>query len=292
MSARRRTSSGRRTGRQPVVDLAVLFLLGGCTTTRPVAPPDGAESWEIHDVEELVTFALFDPVAAGVQLPHGLRFLRADEVPIPFVREHVERRPEIAGWAFTFIEITRQSDFLIDGRGPRLPENGAIALWFAPVDASELAAELAGQPLSQAILEAVGSVAGLGFWVPDREFVAYMREKGHHAEYGEATLAQDGTGGYRGTLRLDGLSVQASARPEGDPELEPASDTQVLFSPLAGPSRAVVIAAANPSHQACEAEWKLAGSHPLGGALLFGPTFRTTYPDPLKGRVFSVGGHP
>jgi hypothetical protein len=271
--------------------LATLFLLGACAATRPdSAPADGAASWEIRDPDEIVTFALFDPETSGVELPHGLRFMRAGEAPIPFVQELVAQRPDVAGWAFTFIEITRQSDFLIDGRGPAMPRDGAIALWFAPVDTTELAERIAGEPLSQAILQAGGSVVGLGIWLPDREFVAYMRAKGHHAEYGEATLAQDGAGGFRGALRADGLSVQVSARPEGDPQTEAVSETQMLFSPLAGPSRAVEIAAANPSHQSCAAEWALAGSHPLGRALLFGPTYRTTYPEPLTGRVFSVRG--
>lgn len=288
---RRRSPSWHRPTRPLELGLAVVFFLAGCVETRTDSPPpDGAESWEIRDTEEIVTFALFDPDASGVELPRGLRFMRADEMPMPFVQEYVEQRPDVAGWAFTFIEITKQHEFLIDGRGPSLPRDGAIALWFAPVDASELVEATAGEPLSQAILEAQGSVVGLGIWMPDREFVAYMREKGHHAEYGEATLAEDGTGGYRGALRLDGLSIQVSARPEGDPQTEAGSGTQIVFSPLACPSRAVVIAASDPSHQSCAAEWTLAGSHPLGGALLLGPTFRTTYPDPLKGRVFSVGG--
>lgn len=271
--------------------MSIALLLTACASTRSDSPqPDGSVSWEIRDPEEIVTFVLFDPNTSGITLPHGLRFMRADEAPMPFAQELVAQRPELAAWAFSFFEFTKQAAFLIDGRGPKLPNDGAIALWFAPVDASELAAATAGEPLSQAIQEAAGSVAGLGIWMQDRDFIAYMREKGHHAEYGEAVLEPDGAEGLRGLLRLDGLSVHATARTEGDPQTEPVSDTQVLLSPLPGPSRAVVLSASNPSHQPCTAEWTLQGSHVLGRAVQFGPTFRTTYPAALTGRAFWVGG--
>ncbi len=265
------------------------LLIAACSTTRSDSlPPEGAASWEIHGMEEYVTFVLFDPAASGIELPHSLRWMRADEAPMPFVKEYVASHPEVAGFAFSFIEITKQSQFVVDGRSPELPENGGIALWFAPVDASAFVAKTSGSALATAIQGSEGSVVGLGIWMQDRQFVDYLRELGHHAEYGEVTLVDDGTGRARGLLRTDELTIDLSALPHGDSMTEDVAATQILFSSQLGPSRALVISAANPTHRECQADWSLTGRHPLGRAVRVGPTFRTTYPAALTGRAYAV----
>jgi len=87
-------------------------------------PPGGTTSWEIQKPEEIVTFVLFDPKSRGVSLPTGLRFVSARDAKLPEIQEYVKQHPEPAEWAFSFIEITRQKAFLLDGRAPALPRTG------------------------------------------------------------------------------------------------------------------------------------------------------------------------
>ncbi len=214
--------------------LATTCLALGSTAAAALAqqlPPGGTTSWEIQKPEEIVTFVLFDPKAPGVALPAGLRFVLARDAQMPEVQEHVKQHPEHAEWAFSFIEITRQKAFLLDGRAPSLPKDGGVGLWFAPVDPSQLANEITKEAFDSIIAPSLGSVLGLGIWIPDREYVAYMRARGHHAEYGQVSLAVDGTGAYKGEIRLGNLHIRSSARPHGDGQEDPSSGTQVLFAP-------------------------------------------------------------
>jgi hypothetical protein len=156
---------------------------------------------------------------------------------MPAIQEYLKQHPDHAEWAFSFVEITRQKAFLIDGKGPTLPENGGIGLWFAPVDPSRLAEEIPKDRFDTIIAPSLGAVLGLGLWIPDREYVAYMRTRGHHAEYGMVTLVKDSTGAFQGEIRLDDLHVRGSALPHGDVREDPASGTQVLFAPGEGRAR-------------------------------------------------------
>ena len=179
--------------------VALLLVIGArSAAVAQQLPPGGTTSWEIREPEEIVTFVLFDPKAPGVSLPAGLRFVSAQDAKMPEIQEYLKEHPEHADWAFSFIEITRQKAFLIDGRAPALPENGGIGLWFAPVDPSQLAEEISKDVFDNIIAPSLGAVLGLGFWIPDREYVAYMRARGHHAEYGLVTLAKDSTGRVSG----------------------------------------------------------------------------------------------
>jgi hypothetical protein len=172
--------------------LAYLALISAPSVASAQQLPAGATtSWEIQAPEEIVTFVLFDPKAPGVSLPAGLRFVSARDARMPEVQEYVKQHPDHAEWAFSFIEITRQKAFLIDGKGPTLPENGGIGLWFAPVDPSQLAEEITKDRFDSIIAPSLGAVLGLGIWIPDREYVTYMRARGHHAEYGLVTLVKD-----------------------------------------------------------------------------------------------------
>jgi hypothetical protein len=251
-------------------------------------PPGGTTSWEIKGPEEIVTFVLFDPKSPGVSLPKGLRFIAARDTKMPEIQEHVKQHPEHAEWAFSFIEITRQQAFLLDDRAPKLPKDGGIGLWFAPVDPSQLAQEIGKDAFDSIVAPSLGAVLGLGIWIPDREYVDYMRARGHHAEYGLVTLAKDDAGRFQGTIRLDNLHVRSSATPQGDAQKDPASGTQVLFAPGDRVVHAVVVAGSNARHRACDAVWSKEGKHPLARGVFVGPTFLTTYEAPLKGSAYRL----
>jgi hypothetical protein len=267
--------------------LACLALICAASPASAQQLPAGATtSWEIHGPEEIVTFLLFDPKAPGISLPAGLRFVSAGDAGMPEIQEYLKQHPEHTEWAFSFVEITRQRAFLIDGKGPTLPVNGGIGLWFAPVDTSQLAEEIPKDRFDTVIASSLGAVLGLGIWIPDREYVAYMRARGHHAEYGMVTLVKDSTGTYQGDIRLDDLHVRGSALPHGEVREDPASGTQVLFAPGEKVVHAVVVAGANARHLVCTAEWSKEGNHPLSRGVFVGPTYFTTYEAPLKGSAY------
>jgi hypothetical protein len=249
-------------------------------------PPGGKTSWEIQGPEEIVTFVLFDPKAPGVSLPAGLRFVSARDAKMPEIQEYLKEHLEQADWAFSFIEITRQKALLIDGRAPALPENGGIGLWFAPVDPSQLTKEISKDAFDSVIAPSMGAVLGLGIWIPDREYVAYMRARGHHAEYGLVTLVKDSKGAFQGEIRLDDLHIRGSATPRGDVREDQASGTQVLFAPGDKVVHAVVIAGSSARHRTCDADWSKKGDHPLSRGVFVGPTYMTTYEAPLKGSAY------
>jgi hypothetical protein len=251
-------------------------------------PPGGTTSWEIRGPEEIVTFVLFDPTLPGVALPAGLKFVSARDIQMPEIQEYVKQHPDHADWAFSFVEITREEAFLIDGKAPALPENGGIGLWFAPVDPSQLAGQITKDAFDRIITPSLGAVLGLGFWVPDREYVAYMRARGHHAEYGLVTLEKDSTGTFQGEIRLDDLHVRSSATPRGDAQEDPESGTQVLFAPGDKVVDAVVIAGSSARNRVCDAEWSKNGDHPLSRGVFVGPTYMTTYEAPLKGSAYRL----
>jgi hypothetical protein len=249
-------------------------------------PPGGTTAWEIGGSEEIVTFLVFDPKAAGVRLPAGLRFIPARAARMPEVQEHLKQHPEHAEWAFSFVEITRQKVFLLDGKAPTLPENGGVGLWLAPVDPAALAGEVPQDAFDRIVAPSLGSVLALAIWVPDRDYVAYMRDRGHTAEFGHVTLAGDATSGFRGEIRLDDLRVRATATPRGEAQQDPDSGTQILFAPGEKVVHVVVIAGSGGRHRACGAEWSKDGAHPLSRGVFVGPTFLTTYEAPLKGSAY------
>jgi hypothetical protein len=256
-----------------------------CAQTLPAGQ---TTSWEIRAPEEILTFVLFDPNAPGISLPAGLRFVSARDIPMPEIQEYLKQHPDHAGWAFSFIEITRQEAFLIDGKGPKLPQNGGIGLWFAPVDPSQLVAEIPKERFDTIIAPSLGAVLALGIWIPDRDYVAYMRARGHHADYATVTIVKDNTGTYKGEIHLDDLHIRGTALPHGDVRNDPETGTQVLFAPGQKVVDAVVVAGGNAHNRDCTAKWSKEGTHALSRGVFVGPTYFTTYENPLKGGAYRL----
>ena len=266
----------------------LLATISASSVLAQQLPPGGTTSWEIQGPEEIVTFVLFDPKTPGVSLPAGLRFVHARDVKMPEVQEYLKQYPDHAEWAFSIIEIARHKAFLLDGKEPTFAENAGIGLWFAPVDPSHLAEEIGKDKFDSIIAPSLGAVLGLGLWIPDREYVDYMRARGHHAEYGMVTLMKDSTGVFRGEIRLDDLYVQGSVTPRGDVREDPEAGTQVLFAPGETVVYAVVIAGSDARHRDCSGDWSKKGEHPLARGVFVGPTYLTTYDAPLKGSAYRL----
>jgi hypothetical protein len=253
-------------------------------------PPGGRTSWEIQELEAIVTFLIFDATDPAVSLPTGLRFASASEVAVEFpeLREHLKEHPDHSDWAFSFVEFVRPKTFLLDGKAPKLPENGGIGVWFAPVNHSKLAAEISKARYEAVIAPSPDAVLVLGLWVPDRSYVAYMRARGHYAEYGMVTLVQDSTGTFKGEIQLDKLNVDASATPQGETRSEPDPFTQVFFEPGRTVGNVVVIGGANARERDCTAEWSKKGDHPLARGVFVGPTFLNVE-GPISGSAYHLG---
>ena len=261
----------------------------GCATPGSgELPHEGVESWALLEIDELVTFVLFDPAELDLALPHGMSFLPARVAPMPFVRQYVAENPEAADLALSFVEITRQSTFRVDGEEAELPADGGVALWFAPVDASGLMASRAGDPLKVELEAAENCVVGLGIWTSDGPFVERLREHGHAAFQGSVTLRTDEHGSLRGSWHADDLVVEVEAAPLGEPAPDASGGSQVLLSTSEAPSRAIVFRSPGATHQSADAYWSVTGDHLLAAARWFGPTFRTTYPVGLTGRAYPV----
>jgi hypothetical protein len=269
--------------------MLLLIILALSVANAGDLPPGGTTSWVIEAPEEIVTFVLFDPESPAVRLPAGLRFVAARDARMPEIQEHLTKHPEHEEWAFSFIEITRQQAFVIDGEQPSLAENAGIGLWFAPVDASQLADAIDKDAFEAIVASARGAVLSLGIWVPDREFVEFIRARGHHAEFGQVTLVRDDTGTYRGEIQLDNLLIRSVATPQGEAQETPGGGTQVLFAPGESVTSAVVVAGSTARHRACTADWSKEGDHPLSRGVFVGPTYMTTYDVPLVGSAFSLG---
>jgi hypothetical protein len=251
-------------------------------------PPGGTTSWTIQELEVIVTFLLFDPKDPAVALPTGLRFVSAREVEAPEFQEHLKQHPEHSDWAFSFVEFVRPRAWLLDGKAPTLPASGGIGVWFAPVDHSRLAAEVSRDKFEVVIAPSPDAVLVLGLWIPDREYVAYMRSRGHHAEYGTVTLVSDSKGRFQGEIALTDLNVRATATPHGEIRSEPDPFTQVFFEPGKEVENVVVLAGGNVRERDCTAEWSKKGNHPLSRGVFVGPTL-LVIEGPLKGSAYRIG---
>jgi hypothetical protein len=251
-------------------------------------PSGGITKWEIHGVEEIVTFALFDPKSLDNALPSGLSFVPAHLIEMPEIMEYIKEHPEYSDWAFSIIEITRQKAFIIDGRALKIEKDDAIGLWFAPVDASNLAEKIPSEAFNKIIKPALGSVLALGVWVPDRDYVAYMKSKGHYGEYGDVTMITDSAKTYSGQIRFDNLELRTSARPLGVERKDSTVGIQLMFFKDIEVINTIVVSGSDAVHKNCNAEWSVAGTHPLSKAVLVGPTFLTTYEQPLKGSLYKL----
>ncbi len=253
---------------------AVLAVIGASWRTEAgELPPGGTTRWEMEELEVVVTFLLFDPEDPGIASPEGLRFISLREMDAPEFQDHWKKNPEQSDWAFSFVEFVRPKTWVLDGRAPTLPENGCMGVWFAPVDHSQLAAQVPSEGYERVIAPSPDAVLVLGLWIPDPEHAAYVRSRGHRAEYGMATLIEDGQGTFHGELQLDDLTVKASATPRGEVPREPDPFTQVFFEPGETVERVVVLAGRNARERDCAADWSMKGDHPLSRGVLSGPTF-------------------
>lgn len=233
----------------------------------PDLPPGAQSRWVVGDVHEIVAYATFDPAVLAASLPDSLRFVTVDELADGQVGWAVDERdahPERRGWGVSFVEIVRAGVFTVDGRAPRWPADGAVALWCARVAPARAEADLGpGRPLLL-----------LGLWVPDRAYVGYLRRRGFPATYGDASLARDSLGVWRGSLEAADLHIGAACAASGPVTGGAGSaGAQSLFPPRTQPA-ARVIRVAFSGHRECEcgpgASWDLRGGHPLAGSHVLG----------------------
>lgn len=236
------------------------------------ALPEGARTrWIVKDTQEIVAYVTFDPARLEADRPRALRFITVDELAsggVSWATDYLKGNPTHGRWGVSFVEILRAGTFAIDGRAPNWPAHGAVALWCARVAPSDPAADLGpGRPLLV-----------LGFWLPDRAYVAYMRGKGHAATYANVTLEADGAGRWQGSVDAEGLTVSARCVPNGPiTGGTGAAGAQALFPSLAFATRDVLrVAFAGHREQECGdgSSWQLRGTHPLAGGDLLSPSVR------------------
>lgn len=243
------------------------FLLAVNAPAQIPVLPEGAQTkWVVAGPEEIVSYLIFDPVTVEKRISSFLRFITIGELAegnVPWAKEHLNNYPVHANWGISFIEIVRMKTFEIDGRSPKWPEHGAVALWFARVAPADPAGDLGpGKPF-----------LALEFWLPDRDYVAYMRSKGHYAAYGDVRLRKDPAGNWLGSIQVAGLSVSARCSPAGEIEGFGSAGMQIIFPPAdSGITNFVRIAFAGHQIQSCGegASWKFKGVHPLVKGMILG----------------------
>lgn len=250
-----------------------LFILCVCllpavhAVAQIPALPEGAQTkWVVDGPEEIVTYLIFDPATVRERLPDFLRFITIKELSagnVAWAREHLGQFPLHADWGISFLEIVRMKTFMIDGRSPEWPEDGAAALWFARVAAVDPENDLGpGRPF-----------LALEFWIPDRDYVAYMRGKGHHASYGDARLRRAANNDWLGSIQAAGVSLSARCSPGDETAGFGSAGMQAIFPPAnSGMTGFVRIAFAGHREQPCAdgAAWKLSGDHPLAKGMILG----------------------
>ncbi len=239
-------------------------------TAQIPALPKGAQThWVVKQPQEIVVYLTFDPAKLKQCLPKSLRFITVKELAtsgIQWATEYLNQHPGHDQWGISFLEIVRMETFAIDGRSPNWPKNGAAALWFARVAPSDPSADLGpGKPF-----------LSLEFWLPDRAYVEYMRQKGYYATYGDVRLAQDSAGTWRGSVKVKGLNIAAECIPTGPiTGGSGSSGMQVYFPPLSsGIQKIIRVAFAGHYLQDCskDSSWILRGTHPLVGGILLPPS--------------------
>jgi hypothetical protein len=259
-----------------LVTLAVAAMVANDARADVLLLPDGAESqWVVDQPEEIVGYVAFDPDTVEGRLPSSLRFITIEELAAGGVRwaqDHLTKEPSQRRWGISFLEIVRMGTFMIDGHGPEWPQDGAMALWMARVAPSDSSMSSdPGRPLL--VLEC---------WLPDSKYVAYMRNRGHYATYGDVALRKDPGGKWCGSIGIDGLSVVAECTPT-DPVTggTRSKGAQTLFPPNSSAVTSIVrVAFAGHQVQTCEEDcsWILEGTHALASGVVLGnSTFQFGY---------------
>jgi hypothetical protein len=259
--------------------LALLAVATLVTTVACAQVPAGVDSsgtgWVVDQTAEIVVYVLFDPATVADSLPSTLRFISIGELAessVAWAVDYLAEEPSRGGWGISFLEIARMGTFLIDGRAPSWPQDGAIALWAARVALSDSSTSLdLGQPLL--LLE---------FWLPDSEYVAFMRGRGYYATFGDVRLGLGPNGRWWGTIGVEGLTVAADCMPAGPISGGAASSGMQTFFP---PNRSSVkssvsVAFAGHRIQTCteNSTWEIEGAHALAqGAPVGGSTFQFGY---------------
>lgn len=229
---------------------------------RPSLPEGAQTTWIVDEPEEIITHLAFDPATVSDRLPASLKFVTFRELAKgghPQARAHLSKHPEQAGWGISYFEIVRQTTFEIDGRAPRFPENGAVALWFAGV-----------RPIDSTNPREPGRLA-LELWMPDSTYTTYMRGKGHYATYGEVHLRRRRDGPWVGSVEVDGLRVVGTCVPkENERELRPGGT--VIYPPAKSAVQTVVRTAyaGHREKQCTEVLWEFTGTHPVTNAMKVG----------------------
>ncbi len=252
-----------------LVSFMFSFLLAVNAPAQNLSLPEGAQTkWVVDGPEEIVSYLVFDPLTVKEKIPSFLRFITINELAveqIPWAKEHLSKYPAHADWGISFLEIVKMKTFDIDGRRPKWPENGAMALWFARVAQSDSTNELGqGKPF-----------LALEFWMPDSMYVSYMRNKGHYASYGDVRLHKNSEGKWMGAIDVAGLSVVCECMPSRSVEGFGSNGMQVIIPPAkSGVMSIVRVAFAGHQEQLCEedATWKFKGVHPLVNGMILGPS--------------------
>ncbi len=263
-----------RSGRLWATFLVCACVQAGATPALAVPPENATAGWRVARPEEFVGWVAFDPSQVADRLPSRLRFVTIGELAagdVPWARALLLESPGNATWGVSFVEVVRAGTFAIDGREPRWPRHGAAALWCARVAAADSTDDLGeGQPFLV-----------LDFWMPDRAYVAHMRERGYFARYGDVRLQREASGGWRGRVRADGLEITLAATPAGSPEGGMGSAGAQAFFPPAGSGLTDVVRFRFAGHRVqrtADVHWLTRGAHPLAGTrMLEPPSFEWGY---------------
>ncbi len=248
--------------------IACIEALGGNASAQVLTMPDGAGThWVVDQAEEIVQYVTFNPAYVQSRLPSKLRFITIKEFAagnVGWAADYLAAHPSNGNWGVSFLEIVRMRKFTIDGREPRWPKHGAVALWCARVAPSDSTVNLGqGRPLLV-----------LDFWIPDSAYAVYMCRRGHYATYGDVRLYRESDECWHGSIQADKFHAVAVCKPWGPVIGGPESrGEQALFPPASSSVTEVVrVVFAGHREQECDggSSWRFQGTHPLVDGILVG----------------------
>ena len=248
--------------------IACIEALGGNASAQVLTMPDGAGThWVVDQAEEIVQYVTFNPAYVQSRLPSKLRFITIKElaaVNVGWAADYLAAHPSNGNWGVSFLEIVRMRKFTIDGREPRWPKHGAVALWCARVAPSDSTVNLGqGRPLLV-----------LDFWIPDSDYAVYMCRRGHYATYGDVRLYRESDECWHGSIQADKFHAVAVCKPWGPVIGGPESKGEQALLPPASSSVTEVVRVVFAGHreQECDggSSWRFQGTHPLVDGILVG----------------------